>query len=368
MEETNRLMGHKLNQMACSKTGPTLSSLGLGCWQLGGGDYWGPSDQAEATRLIRQAVDWGINYFDTAEMYNEGRSETFLGEALQGIPRDEVIVGTKVWPTHLHPEALRSSCEDSLKRLGMEIIDLYMIHWPLNPETFGMFADLSKQGVSGQTGQAVTTPCLEDAVATLLQLQDEGKVRWLGLSNYGVTQLEKIQSLGGAYAVDQIAYNLVTRAAEYDLFPYCQTQNIGIITYMTLMQGLLTDKYKTLEDIPDWYTRTRHFSCQRNPKTRHAEAGAEPELMLALQAIRNLARENGTSVAELAVQWVVAQPGVTCALVGTHSLASLKQNVMAAATPLTPDVWERLNTLTEPLKNCLGPGLDIFENTQRDRT
>jgi myo-inositol catabolism protein IolS len=361
-------MRHKLEQRSSHETGPVLSSVGLGCWQLGGGDYWGPSDQAEATRLIRQAVDWGINYFDTAEMYNEGRSEVFLGEALQGIPRDEIIVGTKVWPTHLHPQALRASCEDSLKRLGMDMIDLYMIHWPLNPDTFGMFSDLSKQGVSGQAGQAVTIPSLEDAVATLLQLQCEGKIRWLGLSNYGVTQLERIQSLGGVYTVDQIAYNLVTRAAEFDLLPYCQAQGVGIITYMTLMQGLLTDKYKTLDDIPDWYTRTRHFNSQRNSKTRHGEAGAETELSLALQEIRDLAREHGTSVAELAVQWVVAQPGVTCALVETHSLASLKQNVMAAATPLTPDVWERLNTLADPLKHALGPGLDIFENTQRDRT
>lgn len=318
--------------------------------------------------MIRRAVDWGINYFDTAEMYNEGRSETFLGEALRDIPRDEVIVGTKVWPTHLHPQSLRSSFEGSLKRLGMEMIDLYMIHWPLNPDTFHMFADLSKQGVSGQTGQAVTVPCLEDAVATLLQLQGEGKIRWLGLSNYGVTQLEKIQSLGGVYAVDQIAYNLVTRAAEFSLLPCCQAQNVGVITYMTLMQGSLTAKYDTLDDIPDWYTRTRHFDCQRNPKTRHGEPGAEPELILALQAIQDLALEIGTSVAELAVQWVLSHPGVTCALVGTHSMTSLKQNVMAAARPLAPDVRERLNTLTAPLKHALGPSLDIFEHTQRDRT
>ena len=348
--------------------GLTLSSLGLGCWQLGGGDYWGPSDQAQATDLIRRAVDGGINYFDTAELYNEGRSEAFLGEALQGIPRDEVIVGTKVWPTHLHPHALRSSCENSLKRLNLEMIDLYMIHWPLDPDTFAMFADVSKQGVSGQAGQTLTMPALEDAVATLLQLQSEGKIRELGLSNYGVEKLKRIQQVGGRYCVDQVAYNLVTRAAEYDLLPYCQTHGVGVITYMTLMQGLLTDKYETLDDIPDWYTRTRHFSSQRNAKTRHGEGGAELELSRAIQGIRDLARENGTSMAELAVQWVVAQAAVTCALVGTHSRKSLEQNVAAAATPLASDVAQRLDTITEPLKQCLGPGLDIFENTRRDRT
>ena len=138
--------------------------------------------------------------------------------------------------------------------------------------------------------------------------------------------------------------------------------------YMTLMQGLLTDKYRTLDDVPDWYTRTRHFNAQRNARTRHGEAGAEAELSRVLQGLRGLAKESGLSTAALAVQWVVAQAGVSCALVGTHSLTSLKQNVTAAATPLMPDLLEELNRLTEPLKQHLGRGLDIFENAQQDRT
>ncbi|MCF7973197.1 MAG: aldo/keto reductase [Phycisphaerae bacterium] len=357
-----------LKQHACGDTGPTLSALGLGCWQLGGGDYWGPSDQAGASRLVHQAVDWGINYFDTAEMYNEGRSETFLGRALKGMARERFVVGTKVWPTHLDPQALRRSCEKSLRRLDLDRIDLYMIHWPLATDTFDRFTDVSRQGVSGQTGRAVTVPSLADAVATLLELQREGKIRWLGLSNYGATRLNHIQQVGGVYVVDQVAYNLVTRAAEYELLPYCQAHHIGVMTYMTLMQGLLTDKYQTLDAMPDWYTRTRHFNCQRNPKTRHGESGAEPELIQALQGIRDLAREYGSSMADLALQWVIANPAVTCALIGTHSLDSLKKNVTAAARPLDPDLVYRLNRITEPLKHRLGPGLDIFENTQCDRT
>jgi aryl-alcohol dehydrogenase-like predicted oxidoreductase len=123
MKESNQPIRQGLDQRATSDTGPKLSSLGWGCWQLGGGDCWGPSNQAQATRLIQQALDWGINYFDTAEMYNEGRSEVFLGQALKEIVTDDVIVGTKVWPTHLHPQTLRRSCEDSLKRLGRDTIE-----------------------------------------------------------------------------------------------------------------------------------------------------------------------------------------------------------------------------------------------------
>jgi aryl-alcohol dehydrogenase-like predicted oxidoreductase len=357
-----------LERRVCGAAGPVLSVLGLGCWQFGGGAYWGPSDQDEVNRIVHAAVDGGISYFDTAELYNEGRSEQFLGTALKGIPRDRVIVGTKVWPTHLHPKTLREHCEASLRRLGMEYVDIYMIHWPLNPRTYSSFADVSKQGVSGGTGDAATVPLLEDVVNTLLRLQAEGKVRHLGLSNYGAARLQEIRDVGGVYVIDQVVYNLVTRAAEFDLLPYCTGTGTGIMTYMTLMQGLLTDRYRTLDEMPDWYTRTRHFNCRRNPKTRHGEPGVEDRLLQSLSGIRAVAQEYGCSMADLALRWVIAQPSVTCALIGTHSPKSLQANLKAAAAPLSPDIVARLDAVTQPLKEALGPSLDIFESTANDRT
>jgi myo-inositol catabolism protein IolS len=353
---------------ACGTTGLQLSALGLGCWQFGGGAYWGESDQQTVTTLVHTAVDSGLTYFDTAEMYNEGRSEEFLGKALKGIPRDRVVVGSKVWPTNMHPTTLREHCEASLKRLDMDYVDIYMLHWPLNPRTYPLFADTSRTGLSGTGDNTLDAPLLEDVVAMLLQLQQEGKIRHLGLSNYGTERLREIQQIGGTYVVNQIIYNLITRAAEIEVLPFCQQAGIGTIAYLVLMQGILTDKYATLDDIPDWYIRTRHFSSQRTPKSRHGGPGAEAELIQALQGIRSLAAECDCTTAELALKWTVANPDLTCALAGTQNIERLKANIEAVEAPLSADVLERLNTITQPLKEKLGPGLDLFESVENDRT
>ncbi len=351
-----------MERRSCGVSGLELSVLGLGCWQFGGGDYWGQSDQVNVDDVVRVALDGGINYFDTAELYNDGRSEVFLGKALEGIARDRIVVGSKVWPTHLHPDTLRKHCEASLQRLAMEYVDIYMIHWPLYERSYPLFSP------AGEDTVTPSVPLLEDVVDMQLQLQSEGKIKHLGLSNYGVERCEELRHIADRFAVNQLVYNLVTRAAEYAVLPYCEQARMGVITYMTLMQGLLTDLYQTLDDIPDWYTRTRHFNSERNPKTRHGEAGVESILVPALQAIRTIAYECHLTTAELALRWTIANQQVTCALVGTQNPKRLKANIEAANEPLPAEVVHRLNTVTEALKGSLGPGLDIFENVQRDRT
>jgi aryl-alcohol dehydrogenase-like predicted oxidoreductase len=137
---------------------------------------------------------------------------------------------------------------------------------------------------------------------------------------------------------------------------------------MVLMQGLLTDKYSNFDEIPDWYTRTRHFDCKRTERCRHGEKGAEAETMQALQDIRAIARECGITTADIALKWAVAAKGITCALVGTQNLKRLEANVQAVEEPLPDEIIKRLNTLTQALKDKLGPGLDIFESVENDRT
>lgn len=352
----------------CGTTGLKLSALGLGCWEFGGGEYWGESDQQNVTAIVHKAVELGINYFDTAELYNDGRSEEFLGRAFKGLPRDSFVVGSKIWPANMQPSTLREHCEASLRRLDLDYLDLYMIHWPLTPRTYPMFANTAKTGVGSGNEIASEMPTLDEAVGTLLALQEEDKIRHLGVSNYGVERLQEIQQVGGTYAVNQVIYNALTRAAEDEVLPYCQQQGIGVIAYMVLMQGLLTDKYTSLDEIPDWYTRTRHFAAQRNPKSRHGGRGAEPELVQALNDLRTIAQDYGCSLADLALHWAVAAPGMTCALVGTQKVERLIHNVKTLETPLPAEVYERIARITQPLKDALGPGLDVFESVERDRT
>ena len=352
----------------CRASGLKLSVLGLGCWEFGGGAYWGESDQKNVNDIVHKAVDLGINYFDSAELYNEGRSEEFLGKALKGIAREKVVVGSKIWPTNMHPQTLREHCEASLQRLDMDYLDLYMIHWPLTPRTYPMFADTSKTGAGGEHAGTVVVPALDEAVECLMTLQREGKIRYLGLSNYGVERMKEIRAFGADFAVNELVYNLITRAAELDVLSYCERVGTGVIAYMVLMQGLLTDRYAGLEDVPDWYTRTRHFNSERNPKSRHAEAGFENELTQVLQELRSIAEECGYSSADLALKWAVAAKGITCALIGTQNLQRLEHNAQAIQEELPAEILERLNQISQSLKEKLGPSLDVFESAENDRT
>ena len=120
---------------SCGKSDLVLSVLGLGCWSFGGGAYWGRCDQADADAVVRRAVELGITYFDVAEAYNNGRSEESLGIALKGVPREKVLIGSKVSPSHCYANTLPAYCDASLRRLGLDYLDLYMIHWPIHPHS-----------------------------------------------------------------------------------------------------------------------------------------------------------------------------------------------------------------------------------------
>lgn len=344
----------------CGTSDLKLSTLGLGCWEFGGGAYWGESDQQNVTRIVRRSVELGVNYFDTAEAYNEGRSEEFLGKAIKEVPRDQVIIGSKILPTNLYPDVLVDHCEASLRRLDLDYLDLYMIHWPIHPQSMKSF--------SNDEDVIKHPPKIEEAVPVLLKLQEQGKIRHLGLSNFSVPKCEEITQIGGNYAANQLGYSLLTRAPEMEIFPYCKEHGVGVIAYMVLMQALLTDKYQSFDEIPELHKRTRHFNCNRTETCRHDEEGAEAETQQALTDIRAIAKECGINTADVALKWVLANDVVTCALVGTQKLHRIDTNVKAVEDPLPAEIVERLNKVTQPVKDKLGPSLDVFESAANDRT
>lgn len=221
-----------------------LSVIGLGCWAFGGGDYWGKQDQKDVNDVVHAAVDHGINYFDVAEVYNEGRSESSLGAALEGIARDKVVIGSKIWPMNCYPGKLEKHCEDSLKRLQTDYLDLYMIHWPIHLHAISRF--------TADPEILNNPPDIDQVFSILMKLKESGKIRHIGLSNFSKTRLEKDLSPSVSISANQLPYNLFSRAIEFDTIKACQDEGIGIITYMTLMQGILTGKYQTLKDVPEW--------------------------------------------------------------------------------------------------------------------
>ena len=344
----------------CGNSDLKLSVIGAGCWSFGGGDYWGPSDQQDATRIVHRSVELGINYFDTAEVYNDGRSEQALGEALKGINRESVIIGTKVSPSNCYPDTLAAHCHGSLQRLGTDYIDLYMIHWPLHSHAVRHVTD-NEEIINNP-------PSISGALETLGKLRDAGKIRHIGVSNFAPSRLDEAQQFEDQIVVNQLAYNMLARAIEFEVLDYCKNHAVGIIGYSTLLQGVLADVYPALGDVPKWQRRTRHFHHASCDLSRHGEAGAEKEMVKALENIRSIARDSGITVPDLAVKWAIAQVGITCSLVGTRSVQRLETNVRATEEPLPAEIIEKLNTVTGPLKEKMGPSFDYFESTANDRT
>jgi aryl-alcohol dehydrogenase-like predicted oxidoreductase len=335
----------------------SLSPLGVGCWSFGGGDYWGPANQAEINAVVRFAVDHGCNYFDTAEMYNNGGSESSLGQALRGIDRNKVIIGSKINPSNVQPQTLVEHCEASLRRLQTDYLDLYMVHWPITPHSIRHF-----------TNEAIPTPSVPDAFATLMRLKQQGKIRHIGVSNFGRATLDEALATGAEIVVNQLPYSLLARAIELEILPYCSGKGIGVIGYMALWQGVLSGTYPTLDDIPIQQRRTRHFDSRRTPLIRHGLPGAEAQTTQALEAIRSIAQANGLTMAQIALKWAVAGEGIVCSLCGTRSVKKIQENLQVAASPLPSEVIAELNRATQPLLEALGPSFDYWEHPDNDRT
>lgn len=351
-----------MEKRQCGQSDLHLGVVGIGCWPFGGedGDYWGAQDQNDVNALVRRSVELGINYFDTAEIYNNGRSEESLGIALRGVRRDQVIIGSKVTPAHCYHDTLIASCEASLRRLGTEYIDLYMIHWPLHPH--------SLRHVTNDEQLINHPPTIDEAAHALAQLQAQGKIRYIGVSNFAKPWLDKILGTGVTVVANQLHYSLAARAIEWEVLPDCQERQIGILGYMTILQGILAGKFRTLAEIPAPRRRTRHFHHTSTELSRHGEEGAEAELQEALTQLHALSAELAMPMSQLAIRWAFANPAITCAIVGARNVAQLEANAIAGSEPLPAAVVTRLNQITQPLKEKLGSSFDYYEHTSQDRT
>ena len=322
----------------CGKYDLKLPILWMGCWAYGGWEYCVAQSQQDVNDVVRFAVDQGCNVFDTAEAYNAGASEASLGLALQGIPRDKVIIGTKVSPSNTQPDKLKEHCEASLRRLRTDYVDLYMVHWPITRHSIQHF-----------TGENMVIPQVPEAFDALMRLKQAGKIRYIGVSNFGSAKLEEAIATGAEITINELPYSLLARAIELEILPKCRSLGVGVLGYMSLLQGVLADIYPTLDDVPVWQRRTRHFDSRRTAHTRHGLPGAEAETNAALASIRAIARNHGLTMPELALKWAMAGPGITCSLCGSRNLQQLRQNLKAAKEPLTPEIIDELNAVTRRL-------------------
>ncbi len=318
--------------MRTRKIGTTnieASVVALGAWAIGGGTWWGETDDTESVKSIQAAVEEGINFIDTAPVYGWGRSEEVVGRAIQG-RRDKVILATKCglrWHDdegplffelegktvrrRLQPEIVRREVEASLLRLNTEYIDLYQTHWP-SPEP-------ENDPISA------TMECL-------LKLKEEGKIRAIGASNVDVSQIKQYQEMGALDAV-QPRYSMLDRQIEDDLLPYCIDQNISSLVYSPLEQGLLTGKIGMERDfLAGEYRNNIPWFRPRNRR---------PVLDM-LEGWQSLTEKYNCSVAQLVIAWTVEQPGVTFALCGARKMDHSIENAAAGNILIDDDDKDRM--------------------------
>jgi aryl-alcohol dehydrogenase-like predicted oxidoreductase len=303
-----------------------LTPLGLGTWALGGDSVhfgWGPQDDQDSMAAIRRALDLGINWVDTAPIYGFGHSEEIVGRALAGVSRKPYVF-TKcslVWDAQrvvgnrLKAGSIKRECEDSLRRLRVEAIDLYQIHWP-NPE-----ADL------------------EEGWRALSELRQEGKVRWIGVSNFSVDQMRRLQPIAPLTSL-QPPYSAIRRDIEREILPFCGKEGIGVIVYSPLQAGLLSGKM----------TRARVAELPEKDWRRNAKEFQEPNLTrnLGLQdRFRDVGADHGHTAAVAALAWVLSHKEVTGAIVGARRPEQVEGFIAAMDFKLSDDEVRAIDQFLE---------------------
>tara|TARA_B100000401_G_scaffold230506_1_gene156025 strand:- start:2152 stop:3144 length:993 start_codon:yes stop_codon:yes gene_type:complete len=330
-----------MNYNYLGKTNIKVSEFALGCWPFAGGSVWGTQDKSDSISTVHAALDNGINFFDTAEGYNDDyHSESILGEALVN-RRNRSVIATKISPPNLLPQKIEEACNNSLKRLSTDYIDLYQIHWPNH--------DLN----------------MEDSINELNKLVDKGKIRSLGVCNFGVDDLNEILNLG-VFSTDQLPYNLLWRPIEEEILPECKKNNIGIICYSPLAQGLLTGRYRNADEVPDGISRSRLFNKNR-PLSNHDDEGCENEVFKCINKIQEIAKTLGENSAKISLSWVRQQSNITSLLVGARNTKELEMNLSAFEYDLSTELLKELSDLTNNVKLYLGKNPDMWKSDNRMR-
>ncbi|GLV58939.1 aldo/keto reductase [Dictyobacter sp. S3.2.2.5] len=303
------------------KTDMEITPIGIGAWAIGGGNWdgaWGSQDDTKSIATIKRGLELGINWIDTAAVYGLGHSEEIVGKAIKG--REKPYIFTKcslVWDdsrkvsNSLKTDSLKRECEASLKRLGIDAIDLYQIHWP-NPD-----------------------PDIEEGWSALAQLKKEGKVRHIGVSNFSVEQMKRAEKIAPVETL-QPPYSLVHPDVEKEILPYCEQNNIGVIVYSPMASGLLSGRMskERIQNMPqdDWRQRDSEFQ--------------EPRISRNLElanVLNDIAFPHNVTAGVVAVAWTLQNPAVTAAIVGVRNVEQVEEMIMAAEFRLTDLEQEQIN-------------------------
>ena len=315
-----------------------ISRLSLGAWAFSGAKVWGDFDEQTAIHTMHAALDQGVNLIDTAEKYGDGRSEEMVGKAIHD-RRDKAIVATKIYKDYLHYDDVIAHCDASLKRMNTDYIDIYQIHWPS------------------------TEIPVEETFRALEDLKKAGKIRAIGVCNHGLTMLDKVKDY--PVMTNQMPYSLLWRIGEKEISPKMEETGIALWCYSPLAQGLLTGKFKTIDDVPMGRRETRFYSGKWQ-QGRHDDTGFEEIIFPFLDWLRGVCDETGYTMSTLAFAFLKSR-NVGSILQGARNEQQLSQNIQAFETPVSPDVVELITKESEKLKAQMGTNPDMWENKNGGR-
>jgi aryl-alcohol dehydrogenase-like predicted oxidoreductase len=306
-----------------------ITRVGFGAWAIGGSGWqfaWGSQDDNESIAAIHGALELGVNWIDTAAVYGLGHSEEVVARALREWRGSRPYVFTKCGLSGdangevrkvLSAASIRGEVEDSLRRLSVDVIDLYQIHWPPEPDS----------------------PELEEGWSTLADLKREGKVRWIGVSNFNVQQLRRAQAIAPVTSLEP-RYSLVHREIENEILPYCLNEGIGAIVYSPMASGLLTGAI----------TRERAVSLPGDDWRRGHPDFTEPNLshnLALVERMREIAKDHNRAVGEVAIAWTLRHPAVTGAIVGARNARQAEGVMRAGELRLTEDEVNEIEAFAE---------------------
>ncbi|WP_100897070.1 aldo/keto reductase [Nostoc flagelliforme] len=300
-----------------------ITPIGFGAWAIGGGGWafgWGAQDDQESMEAIARALDLGVNWIDTAAIYGLGHSEEVVAKALKGRSNRPYIFTkcSMIWDEKgeigrsLKADSVRQEVEASLRRLDIETIDLYQIHWP-NPESE-----------------------IEEGWTTLSKLKDEGKVRYIGVSNFNVEQLKRIQEIAPVTSL-QPPYSLVKPDVEKEILPFCQENNIGVIVYSPMQSGLLTGKMtpERVANLPDNDWRKNSGEFQEPRLSRNLKL---------VEVLQHIGKQHDRSPGEVAIAWTLNNPAVTAAIVGARNPKQVEGIIAAGEFRLNQQELDQIGT------------------------
>lgn len=302
------------------------SGIILGCWAMAG-DYFGAADDRDSIAAIRTSLELGVNTFDNAELYGNGRAEEVLGRALQGVDRDKYVLITKVWKSNMARERMIKACEGSMKRLNVDYLDVYFLHYPVDDVPIGQIME------------------------SIMHLKQTGKIGAIGVSNFSLEQMREAMKYGEIDVV-QPCYSLLWRYIDRDILPFCREKNIGVIPYSSLAQGLLTGAFTPKSVLGD----DRRNSALFQP-------GIFEQCLEVRDFIAKIGEAHGKTSAQVAINWLTHTPGITAPIVGGTNARQATENVEAVNWRLTDAEYAAIDARSRQFTDRM-PEFRLFFSTE----